>query len=156
MIEVDNTFNRRRTYLEDGAQLIFWVRFAAFLVDYILLLMTKNFLLFIIGLFGDFSFRNYAFFFEVKVLISIPVLIIYFLSASIFESSRLQATPAKYFFRLKVCKKDGSKLLLSLSLFRNVVKIISLGSLIGAWIINLTNKRQALHDLAVGSIVKRR
>ncbi len=139
-------FKRRKTFLDDGARIIFWLRYAAFMVDYIMLFLIYHF-----------SKPNASLFNQgILITISIPALITYFILATILESTRLQATPAKYFFRLKVCKTNGSRITFSESLFRNIFKVVSLASLIGAWLINLTNRRQALHDLVVGSIVTKR
>lgn len=87
------------------------------------------------------------------ILINFAVYAIY---ASITESSKLQTTIGKWFFRLIVTDFSGQRLSFFKALARNILKSLSVITLFGVWIINLNKKRQGLHDIMAGTIVKLR
>jgi uncharacterized RDD family membrane protein YckC len=81
------------------------------------------------------------------------VIILY---SSILESSKLKATIGKWFMRFQVNDLKLNKISFTRALIRNILKIVSIVSIIGVGIIDFTNRRQGLHDLITGTIIKRR
>ena len=74
-----------------------------------------------------------------------------------FESSARQATPGKAVLRLRVMDEDGGSLSFFYASIRYFAKFVSglflgLGFVMASW----TERRQALHDMAAGSVVVRR
>ena len=83
-------------------------------------------------------------------------LIVFILYAAFLESSRLQGTLGKWFVRYTVCDTDGKRISLPRAMVRNALKVISILTVIGVFVIDMTHKRQSLHDLIAGTILIRR
>ncbi len=63
-------------------------------------------------------------------------------------------TPGKAIMRMRVVGPDGARPGLPRSLWRNLVKVVSIGALcVGAAMALLTRRQQALHDLAARTLV---
>lgn len=78
------------------------------------------------------------------------------LYSAIFECSAWQATPGKRLLGIRVMNERGEALSFWLTSLRFVGKIISVGLLgVGFLLILFTPRKQALHDLLVGSLVVR-
>ncbi|MCX5970136.1 MAG: RDD family protein [Coprothermobacterota bacterium] len=78
------------------------------------------------------------------------------LYSAIFESSAWQATPGKRLLGIRVMNERGEALSFWLTSLRFVGKVISVGLLgAGFLLILFTPRKQALHDLLVGSLVVR-
>lgn len=76
--------------------------------------------------------------------------------SSIMESSRLQGTIGKWFMRYRVCDLNFNRISLSKALLRNTIKVVSILSFIGVLIIDMTPKRQGLHDWLMETVLVRR
>lgn len=71
-----------------------------------------------------------------------------------FESSEKQATPGKSMMNIKVADINGNRLTFGKAFLRNVMKIVSAMIIyIGFIMAAFTQKKQALHDMAVGAIL---
>lgn len=88
------------------------------------------------------------------ILIGLNVVVMILYSA-ILESSRLQGTLGKWFLRFNVCDLDFNRISFSKALLRNLVKIFSIISVIGIALIDMTPKRQGLHDLIARTVLIR-
>jgi len=76
------------------------------------------------------------------------------LYSAIFECSAWQATPGKRLLGIRVMNERGEALSFWLTSLRFVGKVISVGLLgVGFLLILFTPRKQALHDLLVGSLV---
>jgi uncharacterized RDD family membrane protein YckC len=76
---------------------------------------------------------------------------------ALFESSRLQASPGKLVFGLRVTDLAGGRLSLSRALARQALKLLDLASsMITFLIAAFTRRGQALHDMLAGTLVVRR
>ncbi len=138
----------------------FWERFAAYLLDAVIL-GAVTYLISLIFLPLDFLTGFYP---EVFGIVSAPIDIVRFLLSVIvpwlyfafMESSKRQATLGKIAIGLKVMDLDGKKLTFSRATGRFFSKILSVLTLmIGYVIAAFTEKRQALHDIIVGTVVIR-
>ena len=124
----------------------FWRRFAAYVVDYIVVFAGSAALVLIAsvtGLLPDGAPRWSAI-----------VLAGYFLYCTLLESSSSQATLGKRAFGLTVTSVRGERIGFARAAIRFVAKLLSLFTLcIGYLLIALTPRRQALHDLIAGTVV---
>lgn len=78
------------------------------------------------------------------------------LYSAIFECSAWQATPGKRLLGIRVMNERGEALSFWLTSLRFVGKVVSVGLLgAGFLLILFTQRKQALHDLLVGSLVVR-
>lgn len=75
---------------------------------------------------------------------------------TIFEASPWQATPGKRMLRLYVTDMNGKRITYGRALARNLARQLSGIFFIGFMLAGFTEKKQALHDLLVGSLVLRR
>jgi uncharacterized RDD family membrane protein YckC len=91
-----------------------------------------------------------------EVSINLLMLALLFIYSSALESSPLQATIGKWFMKIKVYDTAYKRISFLKALVRNVLKIISAISVVGVFLIDMTPRRQALHDLLSGTIVLRR
>jgi uncharacterized RDD family membrane protein YckC len=81
-------------------------------------------------------------------------LILSFLYFAAFEASAAQATPGKALLGLRVTDRNGRKLGMGRSLFRQLMKCAEISSSGITYIIAaFTDRRQALHDMFAGTIV---
>jgi len=152
----------KKRLIEVGLEYIFWIRYVAFFIDYLVLKYLLGAILSVIKSFHipinetPTLVTNSNLFqtgwFSV-ILINFAVYAVY---ASITESSKLQTTFGKWFFRLIVTDFSGQRLSFFKALARNILKSLSVITLLGVWIINLNKKRQGLHDIIAGTIVKLR
>jgi uncharacterized RDD family membrane protein YckC len=124
----------------------FWRRFAAYVVDYIVVFAGSAALVLIAsvtGLLPDGAPRWSAI-----------VLAGYFLYCTLLESSSSQATLGKRAFGLTVTNVRGERIGFARAAIRFVAKLLSLFTLcIGYLLIAVTPRRQALHDLIAGTVV---
>ena len=124
----------------------FWRRFAAYVVDYVVVFAGSAALVLIAsvtGLLPDGAPRWSAI-----------VLAGYFLYCTLLESSSSQATLGKRAFGLTVTNVRGERIGFARAAIRFVAKLLSLFTLgIGYLLIAVTPRRQALHDLIAGTVV---
>jgi uncharacterized RDD family membrane protein YckC len=148
----------------------FWLRFAAYVIDYIIIYVVQSFVFIpVLGVLGI-SFASkmdsmdnmsdaesmgmamgFAAVMAATALLTTIIAILYW---SIMESSKYQATVGKMALGLKVSDVDGQNLDFVKSLIRNVCKIIS-GMILGIGYImaGFTERKQGLHDIIAGTLV---
>ncbi|MGF1635579.1 MAG: RDD family protein [Cyclobacteriaceae bacterium] len=144
----------------------FWLRALAFVIDYqvvrilIIPFIVINQLLFFNGLSEELDYsiselmRN-----SLTMNSTIPFglyLVLFVLYCSVMESSRLQGTIGKRFFRFKVFDKELKKITFNKALLRNATKIVSVLSIIGVFMIDMSKNRQGLHDLISRTVLIKR
>ncbi|CAD5289692.1 MULTISPECIES: RDD family protein [unclassified Imperialibacter] len=149
----------------------FWLRFVAYIIDYIIVYVAQSFVLLPIfaalgfgfattpGLFDDSMSTEeavgmiaaFASVMSVTIFITFAIQVLYF---SLMESSKSQATVGKIALGLKVTDADGNKLDFGKALLRNLGKIVSSMILgIGYIMAGFTEKKQALHDMIASTLV---
>jgi uncharacterized RDD family membrane protein YckC/Tfp pilus assembly major pilin PilA len=125
----------------------FWRRFAAYAIDYVLVLLGSAALgvaATVAGLAGDGAQRR----------LSLTALGGYFLYCTLLESSAWQATVGKRALKLKVTNRRGERIGFARAAARFVAKLLSvLTFFLGFLLIVATRRRQALHDLVAGTLV---
>lgn len=125
----------------------FWRRFAAHLIDYVIVLLGTLVLLFaaiLVGLVTDDSQEYFT---------PLP-LISYFLYCALLESSAWQATIGKRALGLKVMNRRGMRIGFPRAVVRFLAKLLSVATLLlGYLLVFVTKRRQALHDLIAGTLV---
>ena len=148
----------------------FWLRFAAYVIDYIIIYVVQSFVFIpVLGVLGI-SFASkmdsmdnmsdaesmgmamgFAAVMAATALLTTIIAILYW---SIMESSKYQATVGKMALGLRVSDVDGQNLDFVKSLIRNVCKIIS-GMILGIGYImaGFTERKQGLHDIIAGTLV---
>jgi uncharacterized RDD family membrane protein YckC len=148
----------------------FWLRFVAYVIDYIIIYVVQSFLFVpLLGLLG-LSFATQMGDPEnmteaeaigmagsmmavagTTFLLSAIIGILYW---TLMESSKYQATVGKMALGLKVTDMDGKNLDFVKALIRNICKIIS-GMILGIGYImaGFTDKKQGLHDIIASTLV---
>jgi len=124
----------------------FWIRFAAYFIDGIILTIAQYFLALVFFSGADLFATNYT-----LSLVSLLVGVAYF---SGMESSARQATIGKILLKLKVGDAQGGQITFGNALGRYFAKILSfLTLLIGFMMAGWDPKKQALHDKIAGTYV---
>ena len=126
----------------------FWKRFAAFIIDSIIIYIVLA-LFFLCGILGAIFGHSDSF-----IFVNLLQAVIYFLGFilpilywTLFECSSYQATPGKLLLGLRVCGIHGEKMTFITSLRRNLCKIITnMTVVIGYVMAGFTVRKQALHD----------
>src|SRR6266852_9869755 len=131
----------------------FWKRFAAYLIDFILLYIVEGVLavgvlmmspheINVVGiLYGVINFQ----------LVSAALAWAYF---ALFESSPMQGTVGKYALGIYVTDRHGDPIGFWRATARYWLKPLSSASLMAGWIMAaFTRRKQALHDLLAGTLV---
>jgi uncharacterized RDD family membrane protein YckC/Tfp pilus assembly major pilin PilA len=123
----------------------FWRRFAAWAVDYVVILIGSIVLRAVaplVGIAGD------------TPRLTLVVIAGYFLYCALLESSPWQATLGKRALGLKVTNRRGERIGFVRAAARFVVKLLSfLTMFLGYLLVFVTRRRQALHDLIAGTLV---
>lgn len=123
----------------------FWRRFAAYAIDYVLVLLGSAVLgagAQLAGVAGD------------GTQLSLAVLAGYFLYCALLESSALQATLGKRALGIKVVDRHGERIGFGRAAARFAAKLLSVFTLLlGYLLAAVTPRRQALHDLLAGTLV---
>jgi uncharacterized RDD family membrane protein YckC len=138
----------------------FWIRFSAFLIDYIISILLALLVLVISGLYGYINAISFypdpgiaAGLAARQISPLIPVVIILYFSFS--ESSKFKATIGKRIFKIKVVDFTGDRIGFWKAFQRNVCKFIIsypfffFGFFFAIW----TKKKQTLHDLLANTVV---
>jgi uncharacterized RDD family membrane protein YckC len=134
----------------------FWIRFAAYLIDNLILSVVSCPLGFGIGLIGaavevDPNSPEWA---GINVLLNGVVVLASWLYFALMESSSWQGTVGKKLLKLKVVDTDGSPIGFGKASGRYFGKILSsLICLIGFIMAAFTEKRQGLHDMLASTLV---
>lgn len=118
----------------DQKYALFRIRFLAALIDGVILAVFGGALMHILPFVGG--------------------LLLFFIYAPILESSSARATIGKRVMGIQVTTLSGSQLSFTDALIRNIIKVISSAMLcIGHLVALFTEKKQAVHDLVVDSVV---
>ena len=150
----------------------FWLRFVAYIIDYIILYVINGFVIIpILAAVGisigaasegfDFNTMSEGDIIAMGTAImgaifagGILTLIISILYYAIMEASKYQATVGKIALGLKVTDMNGKKLDIGKAALRQIGKILSgIILLIGYIMAGFTEKKQALHDMIAGTLV---
>ncbi|MEQ8471542.1 MAG: RDD family protein [Marinoscillum sp.] len=150
----------------------FWLRFVAYIIDYIVIQVVQSFI--IIPILGALGFGMFTASQDINwdqmsdaeifglvaavsaalgaaILLSMAILILYY---AIMESSKYQATLGKLALGLKVTDMNGNKLDFWKAFLRQIGKIVSgMILMIGYIMAGFTDKKQALHDMIAGALV---
>lgn len=148
----------------------FWLRFAAYVVDYLILDLPLVFLAMVAGfIYGLSVARNHekvgfvnsdgginTSFVIFELSIMVVSMVIHWLYFALQESSSAQATLGKRVIGIKVTNLEGRRIGLGQATGRFFGKIISgLTLLIGYMMAGFTERKQALHDILAGTLVVR-
>ena len=131
----------------------FWRRFAAYILDYIILSCISIPLSVAMWFFPVYSW----YFFGVNLLSTFISTIIGWMYFWFFESSSYQATPGKMALGIIVTDLNGSRISLGRAAARDLSKILSMLTLgIGFLMIGFTDEKRGLHDYIAGTLVVRK
>lgn len=156
--------------MSDNKYAGFWLRFVAYIIDYIILYVINLIIiapvLGIIGIGASSAAMDFGSMTEgdalqmIQTILmavvagSIVLMVINLLYYTLMEASKFQGTVGKMALGLKVTDKDGNRLDFVKALLRNLGKIVSGAILmIGYIMAGFTEKKQALHDMFVGTLV---
>jgi len=150
----------------------FWLRFVAYIIDYIILYVISGFiiipLLAAVGLSVGASTDGFDFNSmsdgDIMAMASSIVgaifagglitLVLNILYYALMEASKYQATVGKIALGLKVTDSSGGKIDFMKALIRQLGKIVSgIILMIGYIMAGFTEKKQALHDMIAGTLV---
>ena len=134
----------------------FWLRFAAYLIDTILLGLIFFPLGLILGLIMGVTGnkQNPELMLGVNGSINVVTLAVTWLYSSLLESSSWQGTVGKKLIGLRVTDLDGQRISFGKATGRHFGKILSsLICLVGFIMAAFTEKHQALHDQLAGTLV---
>jgi uncharacterized RDD family membrane protein YckC len=123
----------------------FWRRFAAYAIDYVIVMIGSA----VLGAAATFAGLT-----SDGAQLSLLALASYFLYCTLLESSAWQATVGKRALGLRVMSRHGERLGFARAAARFVAKLLSVLTLcLGFVFIAVTRRRQALHDLIAGTLV---
>lgn len=134
----------------------FWLRFLAFLIDYVILFLIGSLFLMIINYpMPTDAEPSFFLFGQAFAIINNPFsLIIYWLYFALMENSSQQATIGKMIMGIKVTDFQGKRIGFGKATGRHFGKIISSVILgIGYLMAGFTQKKQALHDQLANCLV---
>ncbi len=153
----------------------FWLRFVAYIVDYIIIQIAQSIIIFpLLSIFGisfysfnediDWEYMSEG---EIVALVATAIgaagaaitiaLLIQVLYYTFMEASKYQGTVGKLVLGLKVTDMEGNALDFPKAFIRNLAKILSgMILLIGYIMAGFTDKKQALHDIVAGALVVRK
>ena len=128
----------------------FWVRFAAFLIDWVVLSVLSALALLVLGLPLVPDVTDY----EARLKMNYISIVTGWLYYAGFESSTYQATPGKQAMGVFVTDTEGYSITFSRATGRFFGRILSvLILLIGYLMAAFTERRQALHDILAKTLV---
>jgi len=129
----------------------FWKRFAAFIIDYVIVVVLAMLLGAIIGFIYGAVADDTGFAGGWGALAGLAVWWLYY---AVMESSRKQATLGKMALGIKVTDQNGARLSFGRATGRHFAKILSsMIMAIGYFMAGFTAKKQALHDMVAGCLV---
>lgn len=136
----------------------FWIRFAAYLIDLIILLVIAFGIGFVLGILlfagssSSYSYNPVASggFIVLFYLIFILVIWLYY---ALQESSPSQATIGKRAMNLRVTDLEENRISFGKATVRTIVKFIPIIGPIGCLIIGFSDNKQGLHDTVAGTRV---
>lgn len=158
MVPVIPEYVERSPAGDDRAPLVeyagFWLRFGAYLIDSVLLLIVDGLLAVPAVLFVE----NWE---SAEVTVAalgwyIAVLIIAVAYFTYFESSTAQATPGKRAVGIFVADRDGNRITGFRAFGRYWARVLSFMVLyLGVLLIGFTDQKEGLHDILAGTLVYR-
>ena len=130
----------------------FWIRFAAYLADALILLIPDYIITEIIR--GQFNPTHPDQEALLELYVVVITLLLWWVYCAGFNSSVLQGTPGKKLCSLKVVDNSGNRISFgkaSLRYFSSILSacILIIGYLMVIW----TERKQALHDMIAGTFV---
>lgn len=134
----------------------FWLRFAAYLIDSMILGLVFFPLGFILGavLAATGSARNSDLMAVVNMLTNVVSIAAGWLYRSLLESSSWQGTVGKKLLGLKVTDLNGNRISFGKATGRYFAMILSgMICFIGFFMVAFTEKKQGLHDMLAGTLV---
>ena len=134
----------------------FWLRFAAYLVDTLLLSLVFFPLGFIVGLVmaATDNNQNPELMLGVNGILNVGSILVTWLYSSLLESSSWQGTVGKKLIGLRVTDLNGHRISFGNATGRYFAKILSsMICLVGFIMVAFTEKRQGLHDQLAGTLV---
>jgi len=133
----------------------FWLRFAAYIIDAIVMYAVLFVIALVFGLGGALeAFDKSSQLSALMVTVVVGFYIVILLYFPIMESSKLQATLGKKAVGIKVTDLDGNRIGFGRALGRFFGKILSGVILyIGFIMAGFTEKKQGLHDMIAGTLV---
>lgn len=135
----------------------FWMRFAAHVLDFLILLIPCSIIMVIMAFIGAILFgsgRQAGSMTESLInLANFGVVWAYF---SFLESSPAQGTFGKQAVGIKVTDMNGDRITFLNAAGRNFAKVLSSCCLIGFIIAGITEKKQGLHDMLASTLVVRK
>jgi len=133
----------------------FWIRFAAYLIDTVLMAAVFCPLGLILGVVGAATeTQNSAPMAAANIFINIASIAIGWLYEALLDSSSWQGTVGKKLLGLRVVDLNGNRISFGRATGRYFAKVLSgMICLIGYIMIAFTEKKQGLHDLLAGTLV---
>jgi uncharacterized RDD family membrane protein YckC len=129
----------------------FWIRFGAFLIDFILLGIVGGIIGFVIGMATGGTGGETGFAEGISAFIGFVIGVAYFV---IMESSERQATLGKLAVGVKVTDMNGARISAGVAAIRYFSKMLSsIILLIGFIMVAFTPKKQGLHDIIAKTLV---
>lgn len=129
----------------------FWKRFAAFIIDYLIVVVLAMVTGGIIGLIYGVASGTAG---GAEGFGALAGLAVWWVYHAVMESSQKQATLGKMALGIKVTDQNGARLSFGRATGRHFAKILSSMILaIGYFMAGFTAKRQALHDMIAGCLV---
>jgi uncharacterized RDD family membrane protein YckC len=138
----------------------FWIRVLAAIVDGVILRIVVSPVSLIFGGLGWAGMRHGVPHVPLAIfgggLTVIVLLFASWLYEALMESSSYQATLGKIIFGMKVTDLNGNRISFERATGRHFAKLLSLMILgIGYIMVGLTERKQGLHDLVAGTLVRR-
>lgn len=145
----------------------FWMRFAALLVDGILIglvnllvmtpLLGQTFRMAVDAEAGGLSENDVLAWLTTFVLSNLAIMVIGWLYFALMESSGRQGTLGKHLLGIRVTGLDGGRISFGRATGRYFGKILSgMILMVGYLMAGFTDRKQALHDMLAGTLVVRR
>jgi len=139
----------------------FWLRFMAFVVDHLILLLTLAIFTvvgFLAAGIGSGGARESSFYQQARIVLPIllPLAIVLFITYFAFFHGAWGQTIGKMIFGLRVVKTDGQTLSFARALVRTIVYPLSaIPFFLGFFWVGFTSSKRSWHDLIAGTMVIR-
>ena len=141
----------------------FWIRFAAYIIDAILITIVGWLIAAVFGIGGvmnmDMSDPEAMSDAVSGALMGLQVgiMVLWLIYFAAFESSKLQATPGKLVVGVRVSDAAGARIGIGRALGRALAKFVSaIILMIGFIMAAFTDRKRALHDMMAGTLVSYR
>lgn len=149
--------NQHELYINPPAPAGFWLRFAATLIDGVILRLASYFVSLLVGISLQSAIDSHTAQYNWGLLLGMMMggdFLINTVYSSLMEGSPWQATLGKRALNIKVTDAQGAQLTYGKAFLRNFMKAVSTFIIfIGFIMAAFTDKKQALHDLIAGAHV---